>query len=258
MRLCSRFLTLLCVLLPALVNAAETRDITLAAGEVFRLSETEQWRFEVQKEASGRFADVRISPKQGNSFILALYFIADTPDLARLDTPEKIARSVSEGAEKYLANSVEKDITLQAISARGSYGYRTVLTDADPRSAPGGYRYITRGMVRLSPDSALGFSLLSQEINTAAYNRLLNYVYSFIRLAPNSAQSAPAAPLATTVPVARPSASSSSSSSSKPAPGPVTKAPVSRQPRPGRAGQDLRDCLNLPTAAEVARCTHSR
>ena len=233
-----RLLRLICLLamLPILASAAETHDVVLGAGELFQIAETGQWRFEVQKELSGRFADVRIVPKQGHSFSLTLYFIADPPDLARLDSPEKMARSVREGAERYLAQSVEKEITLLPIFARASYGYRAVLTDADPPGASDGYHYITRGMVRVSPDAALGFSLLSQDIDTASYNRLLNYVYGFIRHDPASA------------------------SGLTPKPVPAAQVSLPQRPRSMKtgAGRDLRDCLSLSGVAEIARCSHAK
>ncbi|MET7016235.1 hypothetical protein [Uliginosibacterium flavum] len=246
MRRLQILITFLLAMLPMPGSAAATHEISLSAGEVFQISETDQWRFELQKEVIGRFADVKISPKRGEAFSLTLYFIADTPDLARLDSAEKIARSVSEGSERYLATSVEKEIKLQTISARGSYGSLTVLIDAGPGTAPGGFKYLTRGMIRLSPDSALGFSLLSKEMNTAAYRQLLNYVYSFIRLQPGTTTAK--------VPAAAAPVSGIAPKSAPPAPAAVAGP---RPPKPAARGADLRDCLSLPTDAEIMRCTRA-
>lgn len=240
MRRLQILIAFLLAMLPMPGSAAATHEISLSAGEVFQISETEQWNFELQKEVIGRFADVKISPKRGEAFSLTLYFIADTPDLARLDSAEKIDRSVIEGSERYLATSVEKEIKLQTISARGSYGSLTVLSEAGPGTAPGGFKYLTRGMIRVSPDAALGFSLLSKELNTAAYHKLLNYVYSFIRMQPGTAVAAPV----------------TAASSAPAAPKAVVSRPPKAAPRGNRA--DLRDCLSLPSAAEIMRCSKAR
>jgi hypothetical protein len=227
-------------LLSPSAEAVETHEILLGPHDRYEIAETSQWRFEVVRESSERFADVKIKPKQGDDCSLTLYFLADTPDLGRLDTPQKIATSVTAGAERYLPLTVEKKISLQTVSPRGSYGSLTVLTAAGLQGAPGEFRYQTRGMVRLSPDAALGFSLLSNEINTAGYRQLLNYIYSFIKLAPNVAAKPATASVAksTAVPAAM----------SAPSTSPLPK-PAQRGPR-----QDMRDCLNLPTDAEIMRC----
>ena len=245
-------LFVLLLALPRWVSAAETHEILLGPSDRYEISETEQWRFEVQRELSGRFADVKIKPKRGDAFALMLYFLADTPDLARLDTPEKIASSVIAGAEKYLALTVEKKVTLQAVSPRASYGSITVLTAAATQGVPGEFKYQTRGMVRLSPDAALGFSLLSKEINTASYRQLLSYVYSFIKLAQ---QVAPAPTIATPGPVVRPSPTPRIEREPEPrvAPAPRPAKPVERGPQ-----RDMRDCLRLPSDAEIMRCVGGR
>jgi hypothetical protein len=252
MRIASLFLASLLALLPAIASAADPHEILLGPTDRYEVSETEQWSFAIQRELSGRFADVKIKPKRGDAFVLMLYFLADTPDLARLDTPEKIASSVIAGAEKYLPLSVEKKVALQPVSPRSSYGSLTVLTAAATQGVAGEFKYQTRGMVRLSPDAALGFSLLSKEINNPAYRQLLNYVYSFIKLAPNVA----AAPVATApTPVARPSPAPKIERAPQ-----IKAAPVPRPGNPVQRGpqRDIRDCLKLPTDAEIMQCVNTR
>ena len=265
------------------VLAAETHEVLLGPHDRYEISETRDWRFEVLRELAGQFSDVRIKPKRGDDFSLTLYFLADPPELARLDTPDKIASSVAAGAEKYLPQIVEKKITLQKVSPRGSYGSLTVLTAAGLQGAPGEFRYQTRGMVRLSSDAALGFSLLSNEVNGIGYRQLLNHVYSFVRLTPNSTAKPAAAPTPAPVPTSvptpapaplpratpvperppaavrvpdaapLPSATPAPSSASSSPPAPRPQKPAQRGPR-----QDMRDCLNLPTDAEIMRCVSGR
>lgn len=153
--------------------------------DTFRVEETKDWKVEVERILTLRFADVKITPKRGYDFSMMLYFKCDTKNLAQFDSPEKIAMSVRRSSEKYLPSIVEKKISLQAIHIKGTYGYYTILTDSDVASkttlAPGEFKYLTIGMVRLSKDSALGFSIMTNDIDSEKYKMLLNYVYSFVK-----------------------------------------------------------------------------
>jgi hypothetical protein len=70
-----------------------------------------------------------------------------------------------------------------------SFGYYTVITDAkwvDVQHVPEGeYKYMTRGMYRTSDDTALGFSIMSNDVTSDEYKGLLSYVYSFTKNASN-------------------------------------------------------------------------
>jgi hypothetical protein len=165
--------------------AGKTIEVTTDLEDVFRISETEQWNVKLERELKLRFADVRIDDKQGYPFSLMLYFKADTPDLAQFDTPQKMERAVRASSEKYLPGIVEKTITIQKIPVLSTYGFYTVLTDADVarkgNPGPREFKFLTRGMIRLSKNSALGFSLMSNDLDSASYRKLIDYVYSFAK-----------------------------------------------------------------------------
>lgn len=238
-------------------EAAEAHTLVLGPNDKYEITETRDRRYEVLGERTGQFADVRIKPKRGDDFNLTLYFLDDTPELGKLNTPEKIASSVAASAEKYLPQAVEKQITLQAIAPRRSYGSLLVLTAADFQGTPGEFKYQTRGMVRLSPDAALGFSLLSREVNTAAYKQWLNYVYSFIQLVPSTAapaqSPAPKPTLTNEADKPKPTLTPQQSAEAK---APIKPAPKATKPTP-RSG-DMRDCLSLPSNADIMRCVNGR
>lgn len=180
-----RFLIAILVLFTSPVWAGKTIEVMTSMNDVFRVTETDQWNVKLERELQLRFADVRVDDKQGYPFSLMLYFKADTPDLAQFDTPEKMECSVRSSSEKYLPGIVEKTITIQKVPVFSSYGFFTVLTDADvakkAKPGPREFKYLTRGMVRLSKNSALGFSLMSNDIDSADYRKLLDYVYSFVK-----------------------------------------------------------------------------
>jgi len=166
------------------VWAEMTYELRMSLDDTFLVRETANWSINIEKQLTLRFADVRITPKQGYDFSMMLYFKCDTPDLAQFDTPEKMAETVRKSSQKYLPHTVEKSIELHPAGGTSTYGYLTVLTDrqlADKKNPiQGEYKYMTRGMIRLSKDSALGFSIMTNDVTSGEYKTLLDYVYSFV------------------------------------------------------------------------------
>ena len=160
-------------------------EFVMSLDDRFAVSETEKWRVEVKKYLSLRFADVEVTPKKDKSFSLMLYFKCDTPDLAQFDSFAKIEKSIRSSSQEYLARAVEKKIEVKRLDPKGWYGCYTVLTDANlakqAKVPEGEFKYITRGMVRLSRDSALGFSLMSNELDSPLYKELLDYITGFVQ-----------------------------------------------------------------------------
>jgi hypothetical protein len=160
-------------------------ELKMSMSDTFTVAETDKWKITVEKELMLRFANVKVLPKEGADFSLMLYFKCDTPDLAQFDSPAKIKRTVRTSSEQYLSNAVEKTIKLKDLAPRGWYGCCTVLTDASladkTNLAEGEFKYITRGMIRLSRDSALGFSLMTNDLDGAQYKELINYILSFAK-----------------------------------------------------------------------------
>ena len=173
--------------LPFICLAEEKKEykLQMSLDDIFVFAETDEWHIEVQKMLTLRFADVSITPKKNYSFDMMLFFKCDTPDIAQFDTPEKMRGSIIASSQKYLPAIVEKSISLQEIHLDHSYGYYTVLTDAawiDKTDIPDGeFKYMTRGMIRLSPDTALGFSIMTNELDTPSYKSLLDYIFNFVK-----------------------------------------------------------------------------
>lgn len=180
---------LMVALYSSTVLAGKTIEVRTDLEDVFLISETDQWNVKLERELTLRFADVRVEDKRGYPFSLMLYFKADTPDLAQFDTPEKVERSVRSSSEKYLSGAVEKEITIQKVPVSKTYGFYTVLTDADvankPNPKPREFKFLTRGMVRLSKNSVLGFSLMTGDTDSENYRKLLDYVYRFVKSGAN-------------------------------------------------------------------------
>jgi hypothetical protein len=163
----------------------QKHELIMSTNDTFIVTETDEWKINVQRLLPLRFADVNITPKEGKSFDMQLYFKCDTVDLAQFDSSAKIKESVISSSQKYLPYIVEKNITLNKLQVKGWYGWYTVLTDAkltkNVTVPDGEFKYITRGMIRLSPDSALGFSVMTNDLNTPGYKKLFDYIFSFAK-----------------------------------------------------------------------------
>ena len=160
-------------------------ELVMSLNDRFVVKGSNKWNVTVDKLLPLRFANVQVSPRDGRSFSLMLYFKCDTPDLGRFDSPEKMRSSVVASSEEYLPYSVEKRVVVKELRVRGWYGFSTVLTDRDlseKKEIPAGsFKYITRGMVRLSPDSALGFSLMTNELDSSGYKELMDHILHFVK-----------------------------------------------------------------------------
>ncbi len=164
---------------------AEEHRLQMSLADQFVVQDTDDWKVTVQKEMPLRLANVAVKPKTGHGFSLMLYFKCDTPDLAQFDSIEKIEAGLVSSSKKYLSNSVEKKVVVKRLEVKGWYGASTVLTDketAEKKEVPEGeFKYIVRGMVRLSPDSVLGFSLMTNDLNSREYKAVMDYIFGFVK-----------------------------------------------------------------------------
>ena len=157
----------------------------MSLDDTFTVTETKDWMVKVERFMTMRHADVKVTPKVGAAFSLKLYFKCDTADLGNFDSAEKMKQAILTSSQKNLPTSVEKQVQLTPINHRGRYGFYAVLTDASlanvSKVSEGQFKFITRGMVRLSTDSALGFSLMTNEVNSKEYKALLDYILGFVQ-----------------------------------------------------------------------------
>jgi hypothetical protein len=150
----------------------------------FIVKETENYSIELIKELPLRFSNILVKPKKTYKFSMMLYFICDTPDLSEFDTPEKMETKFRKSSRKYLPYSKENEMNITPLNWNGRYGFKTVFTDKNydelSKVPDGEFRYITRGMVRISNNTALGFSIMSNDLNSTNYEDLLKYVKGFV------------------------------------------------------------------------------
>jgi len=167
------------------LGKAKPTELVMSLDDTFAVQDTADWKISVDKLLPLRFADVYVVPKGPKSFSLMLYFKCDMPDLANYDTPEKMKRALVDSSRKYLGGIVEKELVIEEIKYQGWFGFKTKFTDASlvgkKALAEDEFLYMVRGMIRLSKDSALGFSLMTNNLESEETKRVMNYVFSFVK-----------------------------------------------------------------------------
>ena len=161
---------------------AEDIKITMSLNETFTIKDNPNWIIKNERYIPLRLADISIFSKKGYAFDLKLYFKCDTKDLSNFDTAEKIKESILASSKKYLLYCVENKIILKKLKVK-RFGFYTQLTDKElikKKEIPEGeYKYMTRGFYRVGNDSALGFSLMTNDIDSKDYRQIIDYILSF-------------------------------------------------------------------------------
>jgi hypothetical protein len=181
---------LIVALLLVVASSAGARNLRMSMDDVFTVADTDKWNVTVEKELILRFADVMVRPKGRATFSLKLWFKCDTRDLAQYDTPEKRRRAVKRMVEPYASGIVEKSPEPAEITNQGWIGYLVRVTDASlvgrKQAVDGEFLYLYKGCIRLSKDSALGFSLMTNDPDSVETKELFSYIYAFAK--PKAAQ----------------------------------------------------------------------
>lgn len=177
---------LICASLTSICGAEEEKNhYKMSMNDEFVVAPKDSWNVEEEKYMPLRFANVKVEPKEGAAFSLMLYFKCDTSDLAQFDSIEKMEKAVKASTKPYLTHAVEKAIKIHRIEIKGSYGCYATITDAEVAKQKeikeGDFKYLTRGMIRLSKDSALGFSLMTNDLDAPAFRKVMGYIQSFVK-----------------------------------------------------------------------------
>jgi hypothetical protein len=100
-------------------------------------------------------------------------------------TNPELKKALVDTSAMYLGHTVEKEIIFEPLTNKGWYGFKTRITDPSLVNVkpipPGQFLYIVRGMIRLSKESALGFSLMTNDTESAETAELLKYIYGFAK-----------------------------------------------------------------------------
>jgi hypothetical protein len=178
---------LLAMLCASAAGAAEPKQylVRLAEDENYTVTETKTWNVQLVRAQPLHHADIKITPKTGKPFKLMLYFKSDTHAQANFDSVAKMKEIITYSSQNDLKRAGVQELSFQPIDHRGRYGAYAVITNAVPPQLPnattGPFKFTLRGMVRLSTDAALGFSLQINEQTSPAFKELLDYILNFVQ-----------------------------------------------------------------------------
>lgn len=157
----------------------------ISMDDTFEVIPKPGWTMYPLKELSLRLGIVRIHGKN-DEFSLQLNFVCDTPDLSRLNTPDKMKYSLNRRTQQFFMESLERvrkeHIMVRSFAPFGRFGFAVRFTDrkyADEKPTAGEWKYLTCGLFRLSEDSVLLFTLMTNTIDDASYVSLLDYIAAF-------------------------------------------------------------------------------
>lgn len=159
--------------------------LRMSINDTFVVEEMEGWEVYVQRKRDLHFADVVVNPKKDKSFNMKLYYMRDTPDMAKFDSTDKVKKFVMSSSVQYMQQGVKKKVELKELTIKGWYGWYMVLPDAKLENKvnipEGEFKYMTMGMIRLSSDSVLVFTIMTNELDTPEYRKLFDFACSFIK-----------------------------------------------------------------------------
>ena len=140
------------------------------------------WKHNLDRPPSGIPPTLDLTGPSG--ILLKLTFMADPQ--ARFTKPEDLEKLVTQANQQYVANSLEKRVTVVPITTKTGLGAYSVFTDARlagvTTPAPGDFRMVTSGALTIGRQVAI-FSVLSNTAESDEYRRALDVVKNDISIA---------------------------------------------------------------------------
>jgi hypothetical protein len=158
---------------PSIAAAPSLRHFVLADHGRLLLAVPDAWKDSVGTPQAGMPQALWFTPRNGASFnvlitpMSAVSLAAAVPDVANLRV------MVGSAARKAESQSVETSLPLQELVGPNGRGYYFFATDRAP--APGEWKYLTQGMIRIGP-IALAFTILTNDGQEAVAKAALEMI----------------------------------------------------------------------------------
>lgn len=158
---------------------AKSYTIRLSPEDKFTVKVPDEWNLKKKEYVKNKSA-ILFADAKDSSFSLTMYF-----DRAgtMLNSEEKLKKAIIIMAEDVLPRVAEDSVTVKPMELEKSYGFYATFTDKkelDP-SDPTQFKYMTRGFIRLSDDSVLGFMMLTHKLDDDLHKELMEYLAEFIK-----------------------------------------------------------------------------
>ena len=160
----------------------ESHRVQLSDDDTFRVSALSKWNMKKLEYVENKKATFSFVPED-NSFVLKLFFMRDQIDE---HSAARMLQRVSKDLKRFEEKAFSKNTIIEGFDDKKVYGLYGVLKDLETakRTNPksNDFLYMTRGRIRLSPETVLGFFMLTHEKDGAVNDRLKRYMCDFSKL----------------------------------------------------------------------------
>ena len=143
---------------------ARVRSYALPDHGQFQLRVPMSWKHEVRQSPNRLPPTIVFKPQTGAAFEIFLTPIWPARPDVPTATPERLRRQVEQAAERAKPKATESTIDVKELRGSAGVGYYFSATDRAP--APGEYKYLTQGLIRVGT-LVTTFTLLTNDEATS-------------------------------------------------------------------------------------------
>lgn len=150
----------LCIAVSAVALAGSSREFALPDHGALTLTVPGGWMDKVNHPANRLPPTILLRPGAAGSGEVLITAVWPIPPVTKISDEATIRSEVAEAAKKAASQSVEGALPLQEVRGTEGRGFYFSATDRAP--APGEYKYLTQGIVRVG-EIALAFTVLTND-----------------------------------------------------------------------------------------------
>ena len=160
---------------------SETYQIQISSKDKFKVSTPSQWTLKQTKYNQNQDAEFTIRP-QDKSFVLKMFFLRVNE---KIDSKEKVKDQLKFDGKEFLSGSVQTKVEVKEMNLKKGFGFYATFSDKktinNPNPKPTDYPHMTRGYIKLSDDTVLGFWMLTHKTDDKVFKGLAKYLTSYIK-----------------------------------------------------------------------------
>jgi hypothetical protein len=160
---------------------SETYQIQISSNDKFRVSAPSQWTLKQTKYNENQDAEFSIRPKD-KSFVLKMFFLKVNE---KIDSKGKVKDRLIYDGKEFLSGSVQSEVEVKEMNLKNGFGFYATFTDKETikksNPKPTDYPHMTRGYIKLSDDTVLGFFMLTHRTDDKVFKGLAKYLTGYIK-----------------------------------------------------------------------------
>ncbi len=160
---------------------SESYQIQISSKDKFKVSTPSQWTLKQIKYNKNQDAEFTVRPKD-KSFVLKMFFLKVNE---KLDSKEKVKDQLVYDGKEFLSGSVQTKVEVKEMNLKKGFGFYATFTDKETikktNPKPTDYPQMTRGYIKLSDDTVLGFWMLTHKTDDKVFKGLAKYLTGYIK-----------------------------------------------------------------------------